>query len=96
MKNELQPHNLFKKDINSYLNNDPHLNHLRDMKYIFRSSLEKKIPLHLPGIYILTGGRQVGKSTLIKLVIKNLLMEEKVSPHQICTPLPKGMQGWRW
>jgi len=53
------------------------------MKYIFHSPLEEEIPVNIPGIYILTGGRQVGKSTLIKLIIKNLLMKKKVSPSQI-------------
>lgn len=83
MKNEFQIHNLFKKDINLYLDNDPHLSDLKDVKHIFSSSLENEIPLDTPGIYILTGGRQVGKSTLIKLLIKNLLLKKKVSPHQI-------------
>lgn len=83
MKDELHIHNLFKKDINLYLDNDPHLSNLIDIKYIFNSSLENEIPLDTPGIYILTGGRQVGKSTLIKLMIKNLLKRKKVSPRQI-------------
>ena len=83
MQTEFLAHNLFKKGINSYLNNDPHLSNLKEAKYIFHSSLENEIPFHIPGVYILTGGRQVGKSTLIKLIIKNLLLQKKVSAQQI-------------
>ena len=83
MQTEFQPHNLFKKDINSYLDNDPHLSNLKEAKYVFHSSLKDQIPLHIPGIYILTGGRQVGKSTLIKLMVKDLLLQKKASALQI-------------
>jgi predicted AAA+ superfamily ATPase len=83
MRSELHVHNLFRTDIQTYLHNDPHLKVLKDLKFVFHSSLEEEIPLNQPGIYILTGGRQVGKSTLIKLIIKNLLTRNKISPHQI-------------
>lgn len=83
MKIEFQLHNLFREDIKSYLNNDPHLNNLKGARYIFHSSLEEAIPFHIPGIDILTGGRQVGKTTLIKLIIKNLLLKKKIPGRQI-------------
>jgi len=83
MKAEFQIHNLFKKDLNLYINYDPHLSSLKDLKYVFRSSLEREIPVHIPGIYILTGGRQVGKSTLVKLIIENLLIKQKEPARRI-------------
>jgi len=79
---EFKSHNMFKETIQGFLENDPHLAGLKDAKYIFHSSLEEKIPVNVPGIYILTGARQVGKSTLIKLIIKKLL-EEGAPPQQI-------------
>ncbi len=83
MKIEFQLHNLFRENIKSYLNNDPHLKNLKGARYIFHSALEEAIPFHIPGIYILTGGRQVGKTTLVKLMIKNLLRKEKIPARQI-------------
>ena len=59
-------HNLFRKDVSLFLKNDPQLSMLADLPFVFESPLEERIPLLTPGIYILTGGRQVGKSTLVK------------------------------
>ncbi|OGC41852.1 hypothetical protein A2Y85_03360 [candidate division WOR-3 bacterium RBG_13_43_14] len=83
MKNELVIHNLFKESIDAFVKNDPHLSGLRNQKYVFHPSLEREMSLDAPGIYILTGGRQVGKSTLMKLLIKNLLFEKRAAPRQI-------------
>ncbi|MCD6220605.1 ATP-binding protein [bacterium] len=83
MRIEFRLHNLFRESIQTYLNNDPHLRNLKEVKFVFRSPLENSIPLHIPGIYILTGGRQVGKSTLIKLLIRNLLTRKRVNSSQI-------------
>jgi len=83
MRSELQVHNLFRADLKAYMRNDPHLGALKGLRFVFHPPLEEDIPLDQPGIYILTGGRQVGKSTLIKLIIKNLLTKNTVSPRQI-------------
>lgn len=84
MKNEIRIHNLFKESMDAFLKNDPHLNGLRNQKYVFHPSLEREMLLDAPGIYILTGGRQVGKSTLMKLLIRNLLREKRATPQQVC------------
>jgi len=76
-------HNLFKESIDDFLKNDPHLNGLRNQKYVFHPSLEREMLLDAPGIYILTGGRQVGKSTLMKLLIMNLLLKKRAAPRQV-------------
>jgi predicted AAA+ superfamily ATPase len=83
MTGEINIHNLFKKDIDLYIKNDPYLSGLKEYKYIFRSPLEKELPIHTPGIYIITGARQVGKTTFLKLLIKKLLIEDNISPKQI-------------
>lgn len=62
---------------------DPHLIKLQGLPFIYRSSIERVLPIHTPGIYILTGGRQIGKSTLLKLIILRLLAEEGIAPEQI-------------
>jgi len=83
MRPEFQPNNLFIKNIDLYLSNDPHLGYLKSLKYILEPPLLDEIPLQIPGIYILTGARQVGKSTLLKLLIKQLLLNKKCTPNQI-------------
>lgn len=83
MRPEFQPHNLFNKNLDLYLNNDPHLGYLKSLKYILEPSLLNEIPLQKPGVYILTGARQVGKSTLLKLLIKQLLLNKTCNPDQI-------------
>jgi hypothetical protein len=83
MRLEFQPHNLFLKDIDFYLKNDPNLSNLEGAAYVLSPSLVREIPLSTPGIYILTGARQVGKTTLLKLIIKKLLLEEKIEPGRI-------------
>lgn len=83
MRPEFLPHNLFMKGIDHFLENDPHLSYLNSLKYVLEPELLKEIPLHVPGIYILTGARQVGKSTLLKLLIKHLLVDKTCAPDQI-------------
>ncbi len=76
-------HNLFKKSLDEFKEYDPHLMRLKNLPYVYRSGMEDEIPLMVPGIYILTGGRQIGKSTLLKLMILRLLNESKIAPAQI-------------
>lgn len=83
MNTDFLIHNLFWESLESFEKNDPHLKKLSNLKYVHRSELEKEIPVLFPGIYILTGGRQVGKSTLLKLIIKNLLTERKIDDKQV-------------
>lgn len=76
-------HNLFKKSLDEFKNYDPQLMRLKDLPYVYHSKIEERIPLLTPGIYILTGGRQIGKTTLIKLMILRLLTESNLGPSQI-------------
>ncbi len=83
MNAEFSIHNLFKKNLKLYLNHDPHLSRLKEEKYVFHPPLAENMPINIPGIYILTGGRQVGKSTLLKILIKNLLTKKRIPPNRI-------------
>ncbi|MBI5299028.1 MAG: ATP-binding protein [Deltaproteobacteria bacterium] len=83
MKSDFLIHNLFWEGFESFETNDPHLKKLKGLKYIHKSSLETDIPVLFPGIYMLTGGRQVGKSTLLKLIIKKLLERKQIVAKQI-------------
>jgi predicted AAA+ superfamily ATPase len=42
-----------------------------------------ELPLATPGIYTLVGGRQVGKSTLLKQLMERLLHERRVDPRRM-------------
>lgn len=83
MRPEFNQHNLFRKSIGLYLANDPNLSYLESLKYVLEPNLVDEIPIDTPGVYILTGARQVGKSTLVKLLIKKILSEKKQEPEHI-------------
>src|SRR3990167_2304803 len=76
-------HNLFKKSLDGFKRFDPQLSRLEKLTFVHTPSLLHEIPVHTPGIYIVTGGRQVGKSTLLKMMILNLLQKDQVDPAQI-------------
>jgi predicted AAA+ superfamily ATPase len=61
---------------------DSHLRLLNDQPFVYKSPLINCIPRSIPGIYTLGGGRQIGKSTLLKQWIAELL-EEGVPPSSI-------------
>ena len=83
MKEDFTIHNLFWKSPEEFLRYDPHLSKLSELSLIYHSPLIKEISDAGHGIYILTGGRQVGKSTLLKLLIKKILNERKLQPKHI-------------
>jgi len=56
--------------------NDPHLAKLAKMPYIFSSKILNQLSFHIPGIYTLSGGRQIGKTTLLKQWMHKLLLEK--------------------
>lgn len=56
-----------------FLRNDPHLRRMQEQSYIYHSSIIDELPTDIPGIYNLGGGRQVGKSTLLKQWMLQLL-----------------------
>ena len=52
---------------------DPHLRRLRDQPLIYRFPLLDRLPRNQPGIYTVGGGRQIGKTTLLKQWMADLL-----------------------
>ena len=69
-------HNLFKAGLKEFIQSDPHLSTLSQQKYQYEANWWAEMYLDTPGIYILTGGRQVGKSTSCKLLIKHCLQNK--------------------
>lgn len=68
-------HNQFRQNLEQFLNSDPQLRPLSLLKYKHSARWWDSLSPKTPGIYILTGGRQVGKSTSCKLFIAHCLQE---------------------
>jgi len=76
------PHNIHLEDPGLFSIRDPHLQHLQKQSLIHRSELLDLLPCHNPGIYTVSGGRQTGKTTLLKQWM-NELLESGVAPECI-------------
>ena len=77
-------HNRFhNNDLTDFQQSDPHLRALSELAYQYSPDWWTALPLQTPGIYILTGGRQVGKSTSCKLLIAHCLKKKLFKPKQI-------------
>jgi predicted AAA+ superfamily ATPase len=76
------PHNIHKENPDLFSSMDPHLQHLRKQLLVHRSELLDLLPRHNPGIYTVSGGRQIGKTTLLKQWM-NELLESGVAPERI-------------
>nr|NGX42869.1 hypothetical protein [Chlamydiota bacterium] len=76
-------HNLFKAGLKQFYSTDPHLAALSQLKYQHKADWWKPLDKMTPGIYILTGGRQIGKSTSCKLLIKHCLQKRLLLPQRI-------------
>jgi len=75
-------HNTHLDDPKHFADRDPQLQRLRKQKYIYQSPIIKQLPTTIPGIYTVGGGRQIGKTTLLKQWMLSLL-EQKVAPLAI-------------
>ena len=70
----LDPHNLHRRDgREAFLEQDPTLRRMRGAALQYRSPLIRQLAEATPGIYTLGGGRQVGKTTLVKQCMAALL-----------------------
>ncbi len=67
------PHNAHLEDPASFADRDPHLRQLKQQVWIHHSYLLDRFPVENPGIYTLGGGRQIGKTTLVKQWMAALL-----------------------
>ena len=75
-------HNLHWNQPERFRELDPHLSTLTQLPLIYRFPLLESLPRETPGIYSVTGGRQVGKTTLLKQYMADLL-HSGVSPGTI-------------
>ncbi|MBN2688158.1 MAG: ATP-binding protein, partial [Deltaproteobacteria bacterium] len=78
----LQPHNIHLENPELFLCEDPHLKQLGKQALSHRSYLLDLLPRNKPGIYTLTGARQIGKTTLLKQWMNDLL-SSRVNPESI-------------
>lgn len=67
------PHNTHLENPGSFIKRDPHLRQLRQQLLVHRSHLLDQLPRHEPGIYTVGGGRQIGKTTLMKQWMAELI-----------------------
>jgi len=61
---------------------DVHIKKLKVCKYVYEPKLFRSSDLGKDAVYTLRGARQVGKTTLVKLIIKDLL-EKSINPRNI-------------
>jgi len=83
MKDELLVHNYFREDLQRFLGGDPHLKRAALQPFSYVSPLVDTREFLQPGIFMLTGGRQVGKTTLLKQWIAKMLKGGVAGPDQI-------------
>ena len=76
-------HNRFREGLDAFANSDPHLQALAELKYQYHSNWWLELSLDTPGIYILTGGRQVGKSTSCKQLMVHCLKQKLFDKRNI-------------
>ena len=67
------PHNTHKDGIKAFDERDPQLRVLASLPLVHHPALLDKLPRENPGIYTLGGGRQIGKTTLLKQWMKLLI-----------------------
>lgn len=76
-------HNLFKNSVTEYQSYDPQLRRIAKLPFTYLSPLALEPNFKQAGIYLITGGRQVGKTTFIKQYILQLLEQDHISPENI-------------
>lgn len=69
------PHNSHRESPERFSRDDPQLRHLTGCPFRHRSALLDRLPRRMPGIFTLGGGRQTGKSTLLKQWMAELLKD---------------------
>lgn len=75
-------HNSHLEDPQKFNQRDPQLKMLRRQVYAYISPLVTRLPEKIPGVYTITGGRQVGKTTCAKQWMQHLL-DQGVQPKAI-------------
>ncbi len=82
MEEQFLAHNLHLEDAKKFSELDPNLRRLKAMPYVYHYGLIDKLPIDVAGVYTVGGGRQIGKTTLLKQWMLKLL-ETGVPPQAI-------------
>lgn len=77
------PHNTHLEDPEDFEKRDPNLRQLQNLPLVYRSPFLDLLPRNEPGIYTITGGRQIGKTTLIKQWMAELLQTRVVPANMV-------------
>lgn len=77
------PNNTHLENASTFAKTDPHLRRLYNEPYVYYSPLIDALPSEVPAIVTLGGGRQIGKSTLLKQWMQKLLKHGTV-PEALC------------
>ncbi len=75
-------HNSHLEGVGSFHLMDPHLRYLSRQPFVFQSPLLDQLPVDTPGVYTVSGGRQIGKTTALKQWMRRL-MHDGVNPVDI-------------
>jgi predicted AAA+ superfamily ATPase len=80
---DFQVHNLFKYSLAEFKTRDPQLQRIAKLPFSYLSPLASETNFKEPGIYLLTGGRQVGKTTFLKQYMLQRLEEDHFDPSNM-------------
>jgi predicted AAA+ superfamily ATPase len=82
MDHRFLPHNTHLEEPGAFVQLDPHLRQLNKLPLVHRSDLISRLSKLEPGIYTISGGRQVGKTTLLKQWMAKLI-KDAADPQKI-------------
>jgi predicted AAA+ superfamily ATPase len=83
MKDEVLIHNLFRESPERFFREDPHLRRAALQPFSYVAPVIHSPEWMEPGILMITGGRQVGKTTCLKQFIAKVLREGRVRPDHV-------------
>ena len=83
MKDEFQIHNLFRESQDRFFKEDPHLRRAALQPFSYTSPLVDTPEFLKPGILMVTGGRQVGKTTCLKQFMAKVLREGLINSENV-------------
>lgn len=82
MENQFASYNVHRYALTQIWKLDNHLRQLKMQPYLYVNPIIQDLPRKTPGIYTVEGGRQIGKTTLLKQWIVELI-KESIDPQAI-------------
>ena len=82
MNHIFSSHNLHWQSVDLFKMQDPQLCNLPKQVFVHEPSLLKQLPSVIPGIYTVGGGRQIGKTTLLKQWM-SVLLDNGCNPQSL-------------